>query len=377
MNKLIIILLLPLVFAACDDTPAPIPITEVVVDQPELREYSPSTTFVGHLHATDDVDIQARVSGYLKSKDFIEGDLVGEGAILFRIDDSQYKAALKQAQANVARARANQAVAERNYNRGQELLPKGAISQSEMDKLLALKLEADADIKGAEAQEIAAEVDLSYTTIRAPFTGRIDRSEFSPGDLIGPNSGALTTLVSIDPMQALFSVSESMYLSSKKLRDQRASNGQSSDISEIKVKLELTNREIYPATGHIDFISNRINEATGTLEARASIPNKSGLLRPGQYVRVMLEMPYTVKAILVPQSAIQADQQGNFVLAVNPAHIVERHNVILGDRLEDKVVVSQGVDVGMRIVVRGLQRIRPGQTVTAKEMPPLNTSDSN
>lgn len=354
---------------ACSEAPPPKPMVEVVVDRAESRVYKPSTSFVGRLQATDDVNIQAKIGGYLKSRDFTEGDLVEQGDMLFHIDPAQYEAALKQARAGLARALANQAVAVRNYKRGQDLLPKGAISISEMDRLQAAKLEADAEVKSAEAQVKAAEVDLSYTVISAPISGRIGRSKFSQGDLIGPDSGVLTTLVSQDPIKALFAVSESVYLANERRREQLALEGHSAEVSAVKVTLELSDGEIYPEVGYIDFLSNRIAEDTGTIEARASIPNKAGLLRPGQYVKVHLELPYTLEAILVPQTAVQVDQQGNFVMVVSAENIVERRNVTLGDRLQDKVVVNDGVTEGERIVVRGLQKVRSGQTVAVKELP--------
>ncbi len=370
MKKPAVLIAMGALLLACAEEPPPKSTVEVVVDKAEQRTYHPSTSFVGRLKATDDVDIQAKISGYLKSRDFTEGELVERGEMLFHIDPAQYEAALKQAEAELARARANQAVAERNYKRGQELLPKGAISVSEMDRLEAAKLEADAGVKSAQARVKAAEVDLSYTVIRAPISGRIGRSDFSRGDLIGPESGVLTTLVSLDPIKALFAVSESVYLASERRRRQLEEEGQPADLAAIKVTLELSDGELYGQSGHIDYLSNRIDEDTGTIEARASIPNSQGKLRPGQYVKVLLELPYEIDAVLVPQAAVQADQQGSFVMVVGTDNVVERRNVMLGDRLQQKVVINgDTVAAGERVVVRGLQRIRAGQTVKAREIP--------
>ena len=191
-----------LVLIACTPEPPPQRVVEVVVDEVVNEPYQPQSEYVGRLYAKDDVAIQAKVTGYLLSRDFQEGQLVEAGDTLFTIDDSEYQAALARAKADLAAAVANQANAQRNFNRGEELLPRGAISQAEMDNLTAKKLDADASIESANAQVASANVNIGYTVIHAPISGRIGRSKVSPGDLVGPNSGDLTTLVSIDPIEA-------------------------------------------------------------------------------------------------------------------------------------------------------------------------------
>ena len=363
-----------LLLACAEDLPPP-PMVEVVVDEATLEPYQPKASFVGRLHAQDDVTIQAKVSGYLASREFREGDLVNAGDLLYVIDPAEFEAQVARAEANLAKARANQAVAQRNFSRGQELLPQGAISASEMDQLTAAKLEADAEIASARAQVKTAEVNIGYTRILAPISGRIGRSEYSTGDLIGPDSGPLTTLVSIDPIQALFQVSEAFWVASvTPAQSKGASNLSDLGLGNVEVSLELSNRQYYPLVGKIDYFANRISDDTGTLEARALIPNPRGILFPGQYVRVVLERTKLVEAVFVAQAAVQADQQGNFVLVVDGLKQVQRRNVVLGERVDDKVVVRQGLVDGEQVIVRGLQLVRPGQVVATKSLAGADTS---
>ena len=351
----------------CADEQPERPIVEVVVDKVVLEPYRPQSEYVGRLLARDDVTIEARVSGYLLTRDFREGEVVEAGEILFTIEASEYEADLARAKADLAAALANQANAQRNYNRGKDLLPRGAISQAEMDDLTAKKLDADARIESANAQITSAEVNLGFTTISAPITGRIGRSTASVGDLVGPNYGQLTTLVSIDPIEALFQITEATYVAAMGARMLDTPSPEA--ISDIEVSLELTNGKIYPQVGKIDYIANRVDESTGTLEARARIPNPAGLLVPGQYVRVLLQDTHLMEALFLPQSAVQADQQGSFVLVVDGSNQVVRHNVELGDRFDHLVLVHKGVKKGDRVIVQGLQQVRPGMPVKIRTMP--------
>ena len=350
--------------AACTEEAPPPRVVEVVVDKVVAEAYQPKSQYVGRLHARDDVAIQAKITGYLLTRDFREGDLVEAGSVLYTIDSSEYEAALARAKADLAAAIANQANAARNFKRGKELLPKGAISQSEMDNLTARKLEADARIEASRAEVTSANVNLGFTTMIAPISGRIGRSMVSPGDLVGPNSGNLTTLVSIDPIQALFQVSEDTYVAVVAKRMEEGIN--TSALRTVEVTLELTNGVVYPEVGKIDYFANRIDANTGTLEARALIPNPQSLLVPGQYVRVILQDTKLVEGVFVPQAAVQADQQGSFVLLVDGSSTVVRRNVELGDRFDDKVLVKKGPEAGDRVIVRGLQQVRSGMPVKVK-----------
>lgn len=351
-----------LLLAACSEPPSTPPPVGVVVDTVRVEPYQAQSVYVGRLVARDDVTIRASVSGYLQERSFNEGEQVQAGDVLYVIDPSEYAAALAIARADLASAKANQTNAQRNYQRGLELLPKNAISQVEMDNLTAQKLDADARIESAQAQVTAAEVNLGFTTIKAPISGRIGRSQVSPGDLVGPSSGDLTTLVSIDPIEALFQVSEATYID--QISQRVTANPTVDDLKSIEVTLELADGLQYPEVGQIDYFGNRIDAATGTMEARARIPNPYGLLVPGQYVRVTLQDTALKDGLFVPLAAVQADQQGAFVLVVTENGTVQRSNAELGERLDDRVLVTGGLQAGDRVIVRGLQQVRPGMPVT-------------
>lgn len=365
--RIFLTLLSVLLVSACSEEAPPPRVIEVVVEKVVAEPYQPQREFVGRLQARDDVAIQAKVTGYLQTRDFREGDLVESGTVLYTLDASEFDAALARAKADLASALAGQANAERNFKRGKELLPKGAISQSEMDDLTAKKLEADARIESARAQVTSAEVNLGYTTIEAPISGRIGRSAASVGDLVGPNTGNLTTLVSLDPIEALFSISEAAYVAAMK-------RFMSEDLDvdalhDVEVTLELTNGATYNEVGRVDYFANRVDQETGTLEARAAIPNSRGLLVPGQYVRVILHDTHLLQGLFLPQAAVQADQQGSFVLLVDSGSTVVRRNVKLGDRFDEQVLVHSGVEEGDVVIVRGLQQVRPGMPVKIRSLP--------
>jgi membrane fusion protein (multidrug efflux system) len=371
VNRYLLAVAIAVLAAACAEELPPPPPVEVVVDEVLLDPYQPRSSFVGRLQAIDDVSIEAQVTGYLKARAFKEGDFVKAGDVLYEIDPAVFEAEVARAKADLARSRATQANAERNFRRGESLVPAGNISESEMDQLRAAKLEADAGVAAAEAALVTAEVNLGYTTIRAPISGRIGRSSHTTGDLVGPNTGVLTTLVSVDPIYALFQLSEATFVQIlvQRLAQPDARNLNDIDLSDLVVRLELRNDVYYPEIGRIDYFSNRISEDTGTLESRAVIPNSYGLLVPGQYVRVEIVREELAEALFVPQAAVQADQQGSFVLVVEGG-TVQRRNVVLDERVEDRIVVLQGVEEGEQVIVRGLQQVRPGQPVTVRQMPP-------
>lgn len=358
--------LMLVLLSACAREEPPAPVVEVVVDRAVEIPYQPKREYVGRLQARDDVAIQARVSGYLMTREFVEGQVVQAGQVLYTIDASEYDAALARARAELAAGLAAQANAERNYRRGSELLPRGAISQAEMDTLTTSKLDADARLESARAQVTSAEVNLGYTTITAPITGRIGRSIASVGDLVGPNTGDLTTLVSIDPIEALFQVSETVYVGT--LQGQLNKDLDRERLRALEVTLQLANGLVYPETGHIDYFANRVDPDTGTMEARAEIPNPHALLVPGQYVRVILQRTQSVKGLFIPQAAVQVDQQGSYVLTVEDDERVIRHNVELGDRMGERVMVQGGLQAGDRVIVRGLQLVRPGMAVQVSDL---------
>ncbi|MGF1723680.1 efflux RND transporter periplasmic adaptor subunit [Photobacterium nomapromontoriensis] len=331
----------------------------VAVQPVTVIDYQQGKQFVGRTEATEDVAITAQVSGYLKSRLFREGELVEKGQLLFEIEPAAYQARVASAQAAISQAEATLKRANLDWQRGENLLPKGSISQSEYDRLTAEKMNAEAQLKAAKAQRNAAEVDLSHTTIVAPFSGRISDSNVSIGDLVSPNSGVLTTLVSLDPMQASFKVSERQRLELGIDSLDGAGNGQ----NDVDVVLTLTNGEEYGSVGHVDFIGNRIDLKTGTIAMRASFANSDHALLPGQHVQVFLREKTPVQRLVIPRRAVQGDLEGDFVMVLTDGNIAERRNVELGPQTEFGVILAAGVNKDDLVLTKGLQRVRNGITV--------------
>lgn len=332
----------------------------LVVAQPvTVIDYQQGKQFVGRTEAIEDVAISAQVSGYLKSRSFKEGEIVHKGQVLFEIEPAAYEAKLASAKAAIAQAEASLKRANLDWQRAENLLPKGSISKAEYDRLTAEKLHAEAQLKAANAQVKAAEVDLSYTRISAPFTGRISDSKVSIGDLVSPGSGILTTLVSLDPIQASFNVSERQRLELGIDSLDGAGRGQ----NDVEVVLTLTNGETYSELGVVDFIGNRIDLKTGTIAMRANFANPDQELLPGQHVQVFLREKEPVKRMVIPRRAVQSDLEGDFVMVLAEGNIAERRNVVLGPQTEHGVIITDDLADSDVVLTKGLQRVRNGMTV--------------
>lgn len=328
-----------------------------------LIDYQRGRQFVGRTEAMEDVAITAQVSGYLQARYFTEGEMVEKGQLLYQIDPSAYEAKVASATAAIAQAEASLKRAELDWHRAKGLLPKGSISQSEYDKATADKLNADAQLKAAKAQLKSAEIDLSFTRVVAPFSGRISDSKVSIGDLVSPASGVLTTLVSLDPMQTTFNVSERHRLN----LGLDALSGSGEGRESVEVVLTLNNGEAYAHPGTVDFIGNRIELDTGTIAVRAKFANPEQQLLPGQHVQVLLREKKPVKVPVIPRRAVQSDLEGDFVMVLTDGKIAERRNVVLGAQTEQGVIVREGVNPGDVVLTKGLQRVRNGMTVRLEQ----------
>lgn len=334
----------------------------LVVSQPvHTIAYQPSKSYIGRIEAVEDTNITAQVSGYLKQRHFEEGQMVDKGQLLFSIEPSSFLAQRASAKASLAQANAALKKAQLDYQRGKDLLPKGSISQSEFDNLTASLLGAEAQVEAGKAELNLAEVNLSYTEIRAPFSGQISQSKVSTGDLVSPSSGILTTLVSLDPVHASFSLSERERLEMG--LDKVKGNGSTEEAQGVDVQIVLENGNEFEHLGQLDYLGNRIDLNTGTIAMRADVPNPELRLLPGQHVRVELREKQSRDTLVVPRRAVQTDLEGNFVMLVADGSVAERRNVELGPQTEHGIIIRGGISEGDSVITQGLQRVRNGVPV--------------
>ena len=332
----------------------------VVTQDVAIIDYQPSKSYIGRIEAVEDTNITAQVSGYLEARHFDEGQMVEKGQLLYSIEPSSFEAQVASAKAALAQAKAALKKAELDHERGKNLLPRGSISQSEFDALTATLLGARAELEAANAQLKLAEVNLSYTQIRAPFSGRISDSKVSTGDLLSPSSGILTTLVSLDPVHTSFSVSERERLT---LGMDRIKGDGSDESSGVEVQLELENGEYFEHLGQLDFLGNRINTQTGTIAMRALVPNPEQQLLPGQHIKVNLRDKNAKDVIVIPRRAVQTDLEGDFAMVMTEGNVAERRNVKLGPQVEQGIIINEGLEQDDTVITQGLQRVRNGVEV--------------
>ncbi|MEZ8684424.1 multidrug efflux RND transporter periplasmic adaptor subunit VmeY [Vibrio alginolyticus] len=332
----------------------------VVTQDVTVIDYQPSKSYIGRIEAVEDTNITAQISGYLKARHFEEGQMVEKGQLLYSIEPSSFEAQVASAKAAFAQAKAALKKAELDHTRGKNLLPRGSISQSEFDALTAALLGARAELEAANAQLKLAEVNLSYTQIRAPFSGRISDTKVSTGDLVSPSSGVLTTLVSLDPVHTSFSVSERERLAMG--MDQVKGDG-SAESNRVEVQLELENGQFFEHLGKLDFLGNRIDTKTGTIAMRALVPNPEQKLLPGQHIKVNLRDKNTKDVIVIPRRAVQTDLEGDFVMVMAEGSVAERRNIELGPQVEQGIIIREGLDQEDTVITQGLQRVRNGVEV--------------
>ncbi|MFW5680610.1 MAG: efflux RND transporter periplasmic adaptor subunit [Pseudomonadota bacterium] len=324
-----------------------------------LQDVTPKARFTGRAEAIDRVELRARVQGFLQERGFEEGQRVEAGTLLFVIEQAPYEAVLAQRRAELASAEAEVETAALQLERGEQLLRGNNIPAAEVDERRARLLVAEGKAMEADAAVRAAEIDLGYTDITAPITGRIGRAAYSVGAFVGPESGALATLVRQDPVYVTFPVSQSIIT---RARQEAIAGGGELD---IVARAELPTGELYPAPGRLAFAEVEVQAGTDTLTLRATFPNPDGLLIPGQFLNVVLELGEPVEALAVPTAALLADQAGLYVLVVGADEVVEQRRVELGSAEGASTIVTQGLREGELVVVEGIQKVRPGQAVTA------------
>jgi len=345
-------------------TAAPLPAPSVGVRLAAMKGVSQSFEFVGRVKAIEKVDIRARVEGFLDKvtfhggEDIKEGQEVKAGDLLYQIEKVQFQARVDQAKANLAVAEAELTNAKLQYNRQVELNKRQYSPQSTVDQDKAAVDSAAGRVMQAKAALTQAQVNLDYTDIRAPIDGRIGRTAYTVGNLVGPSSGVLTTIVSQDPVYVLFPVS---VRDLETIREARRKEG--GELSKIDIRLRLSNGQEYPHRGTWNFTDPQVDQQTDTLIMRATMPNPERMLADGQFVTAIIRERQEAPRLVIPQTALQVDQSGYYVLIVNAEHKVEQRRVQTGPNRGTDVVVNSGVREGDKVIVDGIQKVRPGQVV--------------
>ena len=355
-----------LIISACNDAAvkqvAP-PAPHVVVEVIKEINIVPKMDFIGRTEATEDVSIRAQVEGVLLKRHFTGGDDVQKGDLLFEIDPTPYQTEVNQQKASLKHAQSAYKIAKNRWQRGKKLSHTGAISELDIDELTASMNQTESDVAIKQAALDNALLNLSYTKIIAPISGRISRSEVSTGDLVTANNLELATLVQLDPIWVNFQISEKTLTKAR----QEFRDGLTVKTDELTATINLTDTFDYPHLGKIDFIDNRVDQSTGTLAIRAIFINPESSLLPGQYTNLSLSMPQEQKIVVISQSAVQEEQQGRFVLVVNDESKIEKRMVTLGARYDVRWEVVKGLEIGEKIVVEGLQKVRVGIEVETTE----------
>ncbi len=342
--------------AVAAKAPPATPVSVAVVDQ---RETAIWDEFSGRLEAIERVEVRSRVAGAVQEVHFREGALVKRNEVLILIDPALYAAEVARADAQVAAAQSRVVYTKSDYERGQQLSGSQTISQRDQDNRINAYREAEANLKGAQAALQTAQLNLSYTEVRAPVAGRVGKLEITAGNLIaaGPGAPVLTTIVSTTPIYASFNADEQVVLRAlKTLSDE----GVGVEIGRIPVKMGTSTSEGTPFEGRMQLIDNQVDPRTGTVRVRAIFDNSDGRLIPGQFVRLLMGQPKSEKALMINERAVGTDQNKKYVMVVGKDSKAEYREVTLGVSVDGLRMVMSGLKPGEQIVVKGLQRIRPG-----------------
>lgn len=354
----------PLVLAA-DEQPVTPPPPAVTVAQPEVKRITEWDEYTGRFVAKQRVEVRARVSGYLDSVHFDEGQLVEAGQLLFVIDQRPFEAEVARARAEVARAQTQFKLASIELERGERLEASRAMSRETLEERRAERDSGKAQVEAAQAVLRAAELDLGFTEVRAPMAGRVSDIRVDVGNVISGGSAdstLLTTIVSLDPIELEIEASESEFMRYTRL-DSAGTRRSSRDVQN-PVEARLIDEKGWPHKGRMTFVDNELDPATGTMLGRATFPNPEHVLLPGMFARARLYGEGEHDALLIPDAAVVTDQATKLVMVVNADNIVEARPVILGNLFHGLRIVREGLTAEDRVIVVGVQRARPGQPVT-------------
>ncbi|MDG6348834.1 efflux RND transporter periplasmic adaptor subunit [Luteimonas sp. 8-5] len=357
-----------LVVAGCDTNaqeaghmPPPPAVSVATVLSKPVHQWD---TFNGRVSAVESVELRPRVSGYVQRVAFDEGQEVKKGDLLFVIDPRPYQAALDQAKAQLQRARAEARLAQAQDARAQTLIEARAISREEFETRKAASAQGDAGVRAAEAAVAAAQLDLQFTQVRAPIDGRIGRAMVTEGNLAQADQTLLTTLVSQDPMYVYFESDEQTYLRYAEL----ARKGERTRSSN-PVRVGLANEDGFPHEGTVDFVDNQVDPATGTIRARAVLPNPDRVFTPGLFARVQVQGSGRFDAMLIDDKAVLTDQDRKYVYVLGPENKAVRKDVVLGRMIEGLRVVESGLAADDKVIVHGVQKVfMPGMPVAPQDI---------
>ena len=345
--------------------PAATPVSVATVVQSEVATWD---EFSGRLEAVERVDIRSRVAGTVQSVHFREGALVAKGDLLITIDPAPYAADVDRADAQVVAAQARVSYTRSEFERAKRLLDEHAIAQREFDERNNAQREADANLRAAQAALQTSRLSLGYTQVRAPVAGRVGKLEITTGNLVaaGPGAPVLTTLVSVSPIYASFDADEQIVTRAlHDLQDQAKSGGASarSQLERIPVQMGTAATTDTPFTGHLQLVDNQVDAKSGTVRVRAVFDNKDGSLMPGQFAKLRMGQVKTTSALLVNERAVGTDQNKKYVMVIGNDNTAAYREVTLGAHVNGLRIVTNGLKPEERVVVNGLQRIRPGALV--------------
>ncbi|QBN10235.1 efflux RND transporter periplasmic adaptor subunit [Enterobacter cloacae complex sp.] len=374
-------MLLSVLLVGCDNSvaqnaapPAPaVSAADVVV-----KSISQWDSFNGRIEAVESVQLRPRVSGYIDKVNYTDGQEVKKGEVLFTIDDRTYRAALEQAQANLARAKTQASLAQSEANRTDKLINTHLVSREEWEQRRSAAVQAQADIRAAQAAVDAAQLNLDFTKVTAPIDGRASRALITSGNLVtaGDTASVLTTLVSQKTVYVYFDVDESTYLHYQNLA--RSGQGASSNHTALPVEIGLTGEEGYPHQGKVDFLDNQLTPSTGTIRMRALLDNSQRQFTPGLFARVRLPGSAEFKATLIDDKAVLTDQDRKYVYIVDKEGKAQRRDITPGRLADGLRIVRQGLNPGDKVIVEGLQKVfMPGMPVNAKTVAMTATSALN
>jgi RND family efflux transporter MFP subunit len=347
-----------------------LPTPKVTVTAALSQETIDADEYIGKTEASEVVEIRSRVFGFLKTIDFSDGDYVTEGKVLFTIEPDEYAAIHEQSVSRIALNDANLALAKAKHARNETLVKTGAVSREEFEETLAAVKASEAAIKAAQADAARTKVDLVHTEIKAPISGRIDRAMVSKGNLLTGGTGEgtlLTKIVKEQPMYVYFDVDERSLLKYMRMRaESREKAPGSLKDAGIACQLQLADEKEFSHTGQLDFAETEVNASTGTARLRGVFPNEKREIASGLFVRIRIPVSKPYRAIMIPEQALATDQSLKFVYVVGADGAAQRRTVELGEQRGEMRIIASGLEAGERVIVKGLQRVRPGQKVEAE-----------